>query len=202
MSKSVAADIARITETPAGLIIAGTIAVVVGVVLIKNIASALFGQNGSFNPETNATDAQGNPVPAYGQVGGVLGWAGAAANAGSGGLLSSFGEWIGGKVADLTCTYDPNAPPVAIGCSVASTDPVSGIVFEDRFRKASTNVHSGSIPTSNQFRERSGAIQSWSARPHQQGNNAAYHDAYDNSPPDPLYTASILVTGNAGKTVN
>lgn len=41
---------------------------------------------------------------------GIAGTAGAAANAASGGLFESIGSWIGGKLADITDTYDPNAP--------------------------------------------------------------------------------------------
>lgn len=56
----------------------------------------------------NQTDAQGNAVTAY-QGAGVAGTLGAAANSASGGILSSIGEWIGSKVADVTMPYDPNS---------------------------------------------------------------------------------------------
>ena len=49
----------------------------------------------------NATDASGAPVTAY-QGAGIVGTAGAAANAASGGVLSSIGSWIGTHVYDLT----------------------------------------------------------------------------------------------------
>lgn len=49
----------------------------------------------------NATNAAGEPVKAY-QGAGIVGTAGAAANAASGGTLASLGEWIGGTLYDLT----------------------------------------------------------------------------------------------------
>lgn len=185
--------IAKKATSPLGLVVLGGVAFLIITGELKSWISGLFGQNGAYNPENNATDAAGNPVNEYKQVGGVLGYLGASANAASGGLLASFGEWIGGGVADLTCNYNPNAQPVAIGDSTVSTDPVSGVLFEDSFRRASTRKSSGSIPTSNQFKEVSGAIQSWSARPYQSAPNAAYKHAYDTSPPDPQYSVNVLV---------
>jgi hypothetical protein len=58
----------------------------------------------------NATNAAGEHVAAY-EGKGVVGTAGAAANAASGGYLSSWGESLGSWVYDMTHDeYDPNAP--------------------------------------------------------------------------------------------
>jgi len=54
-----------------------------------------------------ATDAAGNPTTAYVGVP-IIGTAGAAANAASGGWLATVGEWIGSNAYDLTHS-DPNA---------------------------------------------------------------------------------------------
>jgi hypothetical protein len=62
----------------------------------------------------------------------------------------------------------------------------------DVFNPIPNSPTAGSIPTSNQVGEVSGSIQSWSARPYQNGNNAAYMDSYLGSPPDPVYTANVL----------
>jgi hypothetical protein len=62
----------------------------------------------------------------------------------------------------------------------------------DVFDPIPNSPTAGSIPTSNQVGEVSGAIQSWSARPYMNGNNATYTDAYLASPPDPTYTANVL----------
>ena len=57
----------------------------------------------------NQTNASGEKTTAY--VGaGVLGTLGAAANTASGGVLASVGEWLGGKVYDLT--HDEPGEPV------------------------------------------------------------------------------------------
>ena len=57
----------------------------------------------------NQTNASGEKTIAY--VGaGVLGTLGAAANTASGGVLASVGEWLGGKVYDLT--HDEPGEPV------------------------------------------------------------------------------------------
>jgi hypothetical protein len=77
--------------------------------LVKQMPGLLSGNN----PLTqNATNADGRPVMAY-QGGGVLGTAGAAANAASGGYLASIGEWFGRKASGLINpgydNYDPNA---------------------------------------------------------------------------------------------
>lgn len=182
-------DTAEVLRGPVGwLLLAGA-----ALLILPKVLSSVFGQNGSFNPENSATDSCGNPETSYKSVGGVLGWLGAATNNVLGGVPAS----IGCSISRIGCSYNPNScsggpscSPV-IGCATASTDPVSGAVFEDRFRKPSKRAL-GSIPTSNQFTEKSGAIQSWSARPFQQGNNAAYKEAYDSSPPDPAYTMKIV----------
>ena len=54
------------------------------------------------------------------------------------------------------------------------------------------SFNGGSIPTSNASSEQSGAIQTSSNRPYQNGNNAAYADAVDSAPPDPAYQATPL----------
>jgi len=72
----------------------------------------------------NATNAAGERVDAY-QGAGVVGTAGAAANAASGGVFASVGEWIGGKVFEWTHD-DPmaqvNRPAPAPAPAVPSID--------------------------------------------------------------------------------
>lgn len=81
----------------------------------------------------------------------------------------------------------------AIGCFFQSCDPVvAGTVYASRLRRPNTSSSAGGIPASNITRERSGAIQSWSKRPYQAGPSGCYASAYNSSPPDPKYTASIL----------
>lgn len=60
----------------------------------------------------HSTDASGNPVTAY-QGAGALGTAGAVANAASGGIFATIGDWLGGGLYDATHT-DPMAttPPM------------------------------------------------------------------------------------------
>lgn len=62
----------------------------------------------------------------------------------------------------------------------------------DVFQAPSSN--GGSIPTSSSSTEQSGAIQTSSNRPYQNGNNSAYADAVDNSPVDPTYAATPLTS--------
>lgn len=72
-----------------------------GVILLWRARGAIAGAVTGDNPITrSATDAAGRPVTAY-QGAGVVGTAGAAVNAASGGVLASLGDWIGGKVYDL-----------------------------------------------------------------------------------------------------
>jgi hypothetical protein len=58
----------------------------------------------------NATNAEGERTTAY-EGAGIVGTAGAAANAASGGYLASWGESLGSWVYDMTHEdYDPNEP--------------------------------------------------------------------------------------------
>jgi hypothetical protein len=79
---------------------------IVGVLVVYYIARKVLPQVGGLVSGNNAitqnqTDASGQPVTAY-QGAGVAGTLGAAFNSASGGVLASIGEWIGGKLADLT----------------------------------------------------------------------------------------------------
>lgn len=98
----------------------------------------------------NATDASGQPVTAY-QGAGVLGTAGAVANAASGGTLASFGEWIGGKVYDWTHPNqpDPTAPTPTSGVNW-STAPDQSAAETARLanyeRAAQTSAGTDNVP--------------------------------------------------------
>ena len=79
---------------------------IVGVLVVYYIARKVLPQIGGLVSGNNAitqnqTDASGQPVTAY-QGAGVLGTLGATANSASGGVFASIGEWIGGRLADLT----------------------------------------------------------------------------------------------------
>lgn len=71
------------------------------------------------NPITRgATDAAGRPVTAYTGAG-VVGTAGAAVNAASGGVLATVGDWLGGAAFDLQqwatgATDKPGQPDPAL----------------------------------------------------------------------------------------
>lgn len=82
---------------------AAAVAVVgVGLYLVSKVAGTAGGILSGNNAVTeNATDASGNPVTAY-QGAGVVGTLGAATNAASGGILASFGGWLGRTAYDLT----------------------------------------------------------------------------------------------------
>lgn len=177
-------DVARITASPVG----AAFAVGLGALAVWWL---FFRSKSPFNPENNATDASGNPVTAYSDVGGVLGWLGAATNKVLGGYPASAGEAIG-QNAPTPSEYESMFNSAA-NCNLcqptACSDPHYGVVFADRFRYPA----GAPLPTNKVSREKSGAIQSWSARPHQAGNNSAYADAWDSSPPDPSYTLNVLV---------
>lgn len=178
-------DVARIASSPIGFIAA------IGVGGFA-LWFMFFRDKSPLNPENTATDSQGNPVTAYKSVGGPLGWLGAATNNVLGGYPATIGQYIGDN---LPIVGSPGCAPIcnpmgdlsagATSCS----DPIHGPIFADSFQYPAGKR----IPTSAQTRERSGSIQSWSARPHQAGNNAAYADAWDSSPPDPSYTLNVLV---------
>jgi len=113
-----AANIEKIFAGPAGWAVVGLVAYLIYRAVsadVKKLASAgadvVGGTLSGNNAITQgARDWNGNPVDAY-QGHGVLGTLGAGANAVSGGAFSSIGDWIGGKIADLTQSYDPNAVP-------------------------------------------------------------------------------------------
>lgn len=91
------------------LAIAGAVAVV-GLVLLKYggaLTGALTGDN---DLTRGAKNADGDAVSAY-QGAGVLGTAGAAANAATGGYLASFGQWLGIKAYDLVHSDDTDDDP-------------------------------------------------------------------------------------------
>jgi hypothetical protein len=105
-AKSIAAGIAKAEAGP--LIMVAGVAIVVLYVLPKVIRGIFTNKNPLTN---NQTDADGNPVTAYSETTTpVIGTLGAAANTVSGGTLASIGEWLGGKLADITMPYDPNSP--------------------------------------------------------------------------------------------
>ena len=81
----------------------------VGVWLFKGPGAGLLSGDNALT--RSATNADGERVTAY-EGAGPLGTLGAAANAASGGYLSSFGQWLGGKAADLF-QPDPMATVVA-----------------------------------------------------------------------------------------
>jgi hypothetical protein len=88
----------------------GIVGVVVLYYVLKKVLPLAGGLVSGNNAITqNQTDASGAPVTAY-QGAGVLGTLGAATNSASGGSFASIGEWIGGTLADLTGSYDPNSP--------------------------------------------------------------------------------------------
>lgn len=66
-----------------------------------------------------ATNAGGESVTAY-QGAGVLGTLGAGANAASGGMFASLGQWVGGKVYDLTHDTPSNVTPNDSAAAAAS----------------------------------------------------------------------------------
>lgn len=78
-----------------GLVILGGIALAayLGYRLFKGIAP-------NVPTPANATNADGTPQTAY-QNTGPVGYVAAATNAASGGYLSSFGDWLGSKAADV-----------------------------------------------------------------------------------------------------
>ena len=75
-----------------------------------------------------ATNAAGQPVTAY-QGAGPLGTLGAAANAVSGGVLATFGGWLGGAVYDLT---HPGQ-----GAAATAPTPLAGVATRDPAAAAS-----------------------------------------------------------------
>jgi hypothetical protein len=182
-------DVAEIARGPVGYLVVGLVVVGVVYLLYSKVKTAL----PAIDPAKNATDSCGNPETSYesvvqssGPLAGAVAELGATANWFSCGWLAT----LGCKISRIGCNYDPNATSSPVACS----DPVEGgYIFADRMRRPVAQK-SATIPTSNQSKERSGAIQSWSARPYQSGNNAAYADAFDSSPPDPSYTMNVLVT--------
>lgn len=83
----------------------------VGVLLAGYLAYKFFGigsdlVSGNNSLTRKATDAAGKPVTAYVDKG-PLGTLGGAFNAASGGWLASAGNWIGGKLADVTNPTPP-----------------------------------------------------------------------------------------------
>jgi hypothetical protein len=96
-------------ESPWGLAIVAAGAIVVlylGYKAVKGAAAAAVSGaaglvTGNNVVTANQTDLNGNTVTAY-QGAGVAGTLGAAANSVSGGAFASIGEWIGGKLYDLT----------------------------------------------------------------------------------------------------
>lgn len=182
-------DVAKIASGPVGYVVVGAVVIGAAYILYKMAKSAL----PQIDPARNATDSCGNPETSYesvvqsgGPLGAVVGELGAATNAASGGWLAT----LGCKISRIGCNYDPNAPASPVSCS----DPVEGgYIFADRFRRPVAGSVAA-LPTSNQHREISGAIQSWSARPYQSGNHAAFADAWDSSPPDPTYVMNVLTT--------
>jgi hypothetical protein len=187
-------DVAKIAGGPVGYLIVGAVAIGAVYVLYKVARSKL----PQIDPAKNAVDSCGNPETSYeavaqtGALGAIVGELGAATNAASGGWLAT----LGCKISRIGCNYDPNAPNAGqLASPVSCSDPIEGgYIFADRMRRPKAQG-GGSIPTSNQRGEEvSGAIQTWSARPYQSGNHAAYAAAFDASPPDPTYTLNVLVT--------
>src|SRR5579862_6719422 len=154
-------DVAGFASSPLGFIAA----VGIGFGVLYYL---FFRDKSPLNPENTATDAQGNPVTAYKEVGGPLGWLGAATNKVLGGYPASAGEAIGQALPTPTQaqTYF-NQMGAALGCQTCGgtscTDPVHGVIFADSFSYPA----GAKIPTNAIKKERSYAIQSWSARPHQ-----------------------------------
>lgn len=89
--------------TKAGLVVGG-VGLVVFIVYktIPKVGQAVGGLVTGNNVITqNQTNASGQATDAY-QGAGILGTLGGVFNSASGGLFASAGEWIGGKLADLT----------------------------------------------------------------------------------------------------
>ena len=97
----------RIAELEVGLVLVATVGAVWW--LWKGPGAGLLSGNNALTK--NATNAAGERVTAY-QGAGPVGTIGAAANAASGGVLASIGQWIGQKAADLFLP-DPMASTAA-----------------------------------------------------------------------------------------
>lgn len=94
-------------------------------------------------------------------------------------------QWQSSRtIRDIGGGQSENAAPVATG----SLGRWTGGKIVDTFQPLSSN--GGSIPTSNQSREVSGTIQTVASRPHSNGPNAAYMDAWNSSPTDPSYAVN------------
>lgn len=115
----------------------------------------------------------------------------------AGNIGNGVANAITGAIAGSTGNDYQNAG--VIGTLAAGTNEVSGNTLDslgtwiggklaDVFQPVSTA--GGSIPTSNQSGEQSDAIQTSSNRPYNNGNNAAYMDAWNSSPTDPTYAVS------------
>jgi hypothetical protein len=128
------ANVGKIFQGPAGYAIAIGVAGIVLYVLwerltgvIKDSAAAAGGLATGNNVITqNQTNFDREATDAY-EGRGVGGTLGAAANTVSGGALASIGEWLGGKLADWTDDYDPNAP-----AQLRSTKQAIGDNFYDK----------------------------------------------------------------------
>lgn len=102
-------SLGKTLESPMGVVVIAGVAIAVlyiGYKVIKGAATAaVTGAAGLVTGNNvvtaNQTDLNGDTVTAY-QGAGVAGTLGAATNSVSGGALASLGEWLGGKVYDLT----------------------------------------------------------------------------------------------------
>ena len=95
---------------------------------VAQIAGYVSGDNALTKTATNAA---GQPVTAY-QGAGPLGTLGAAANAASGGVLATFGGWLGGAFYDLT---HPGQGPAATAPTPLT--PLAGVATPDPAAAAS-----------------------------------------------------------------
>lgn len=102
------------------LLVAGGVALLAVLYVLRKAPAAVAGAVSGKNALTeHATNADGTAQTGYYGVP-VVGTIGAATNAASGGWLSTFGDWLGGKAYDATHD-DPNATPAP---APASTDPL------------------------------------------------------------------------------
>lgn len=82
-------------------IVAGAV-YLIGRRAVSDVASAAGGLVSGDNALTQGTPYRGAGIP---------GTLGAATNTATGGLLGTFGSWLGGKLYEVTHpAYDPNAP--------------------------------------------------------------------------------------------
>lgn len=146
-------------------------------------------------------------------AGGIVYYAYTTIKHDAGAALDEANGLLSGNNATTQGAVDAQGNPVSayvgagiLGTLGAESNKVSGGWFAsegeqlgdwlfDTFQAPSSN--GGAIPTSNQSGEVSDSIQSSSNRPYQNGPNAAYMDAVNDSPVLPQYAATALNGDNS-----